>query len=212
MKANGKTDDISSPHEESEDSSIIKRILNGEKALYETLVSKHKIRLYRLVLSFVRDHDTADEISQEAFVKAFFSLHTFKQGYAFYPWLSKIAVNLALNHLKKTKRTMEIKFDDMTQEETKGYSPKQAENVSAIPKNGENPLSLLEKCELSAQMEKAILSLPIHQRSVFLLRVEQDASYKEIAKTLKISIGTVMSRLARARETLKKTLIKYLEP
>jgi len=147
----------------------------------------------------VKNHDAADDIAQETFINAYSAIKSFKIGYSFYTWLYRICMNLSINFLKRQKFVIpESQFEKET-------SPLEKEATGA------DPLNHLALKELENKIEKAIDSLPPKYRAVLVLRIYEDLSYEEIAKTLKISLGTVMSRLFRARERMQEMLKEYKE-
>lgn len=172
------------------DDLLISQTLAGDQHSYETLVKRYQKRVYRLAQRLVRDPDAADDVAQEAFIRAYYALSRYELGRNFYFWLSKIAVNLALNHLSKEKRLVELPEDD----------------TNLDPALTTDPTAEAEASQLKVRIGDAIEQLPLHQRSVLLLRAQEGLSYQEIAQTLSISIGTVMSRLSRARQALKEML------
>ena len=175
----------------------VQKARKGNLRAFDRLVKKYQRRLYILIRKMVIGHDDTNDIVQEAFVKAFGNLGRFDDAYAFYPWLHRIAVNTALNHQKKMFRRMErTSIDDIA-------DPAGEQAVS-------DPAGTLLGQELNHQISAALEQLPFEQRAVFILRSSEDLGYQEIADRLDISIGTVMSRLSRARERLKALLMPYL--
>ncbi len=175
------------------DDLLISRTLSGDQKCYEILVKRYQKRVYRLAQRLVRDPDAADDVAQEAFIRAYYALSRFELGRNFYFWLSRIAVNLALNHLSREKRFVELPEED-------------ADSALESGALTTDPTAEAEASQLKARIGEAIERLPLHQRSVLLLRAQEGLSYQEIARTLDISIGTVMSRLSRARQALKEML------
>jgi RNA polymerase sigma-70 factor (ECF subfamily) len=142
----------------------------------------------------VRRQDLAEDIAQEAFLRAYRSLDRFETGRPFGPWISRIAANLAINE-RRSPRSREEDLDDGT-----------GEAASSQP----GPLQGLLEREAGEVLEEALGHLPREQRAVFVLRVFEELSYQEIADALAISTGTVMSRLSRAREKLRAIMGPYL--
>jgi RNA polymerase sigma-70 factor (ECF subfamily) len=175
----------------------VKKARSGSLRAFDRLVKKYQRRIYVLIRKMVIDHDDADDIVQEAFVKAFRNLEQFDERFAFYPWLHRIAVNTAINHQKKMSRRMELtRVEDIRE---------------PVSNPGESdPSETLLGRELNEKIASAMAQLPFEQRAVFILRTSEELSYQEIAGRLDISIGTVMSRLSRARERLKEILKPYL--
>jgi RNA polymerase sigma-70 factor (ECF subfamily) len=184
----------SSPENES---SLIRQAKGGDKHAFSELVRIHQKLVYNLVYRFCRDHDTADELAQEAFVKAYMAIGNFREEYRFASWISTIATNLALNHLRRSKRMVS----------TEDYP---VAEIVADPNPGSDPSRRLSDKELEEKIEEAVENLPPEFKAVFILRVHDELSYEEIAERLGIEMGTVMSRLFRARSRLKKDLEEYL--
>jgi RNA polymerase sigma-70 factor (ECF subfamily) len=179
-----------SPVSEPADDLLISQTLSGDQKSYEILVKRYQKRVHRLAQRLVRDADAADDVAQEAFIRAYYALSRYEQGRNFYFWLSRIAVNLALNHLSREKRLVALPEDD----------------TNLDPALSTDPTAEADASQLKARIGEAIEKLPLHQRSVLLLRAQEGLSYQEIARNLDISIGTVMSRLSRARQALKELL------
>jgi len=177
-----------------DDKGLIAKAQEGDLYSFDLLVKKYQKKIYFLAYRMVKNHDVADDMAQETFINAYSSIKSFKLGYSFYTWLYRICVNLSINYLKRQKFVIsESQFE---------------EEVSPLEKKteSEDPLNLLVQKEQGKKIEQAIDSLPPKYKTVFVLRVYEDLSYEEIAQTLKISLGTVMSRLFRARERLQELL------
>jgi len=177
-----------------DDERLIAKAQEGDLYSFDLLVKKYQKKIYALAYRMVKNHDAADDMAQETFINAYSSIKSFKLGYSFYTWLYRICVNLSINYLKRQKFVIsESQFE---------------EEVSPLEKKteSEDPLNLLVQKEQEKKIEQAIDSLPPKYKTVFVLRVYEDLSYEEIAQTLKISLGTVMSRLFRARERLQELL------
>ena len=177
----------------------IRRSLAGDGKAFEWILEKYKKRLYFSIFQIVMNHDDADDILQETFIKTYTRLESYDESYPFYPWLYRIAVNTALNHQKKKARGRALSLDDMN---GKSHNQELSEAPAQFFESEGN--------ELIARVKEALKKLPTEQRAVFLLRVREELSYQEISDTLNISIGTVMSRLSRAREKLRAHLQPYL--
>jgi RNA polymerase sigma-70 factor (ECF subfamily) len=182
-----------------EDHMLIADAKKGSMEAFESLVKKYQKSIYYLCRIMTGTHQSADDLSQETFVNAYFSLSTFKKGMNFFPWIRKIAVNKTLNYLKKMKR--EFPLDSITSK--KSVNPGSYLN--------EKPLNRLHMEELNTKLRESIHNLPDEMKSVFILKVFEDMSYKEISNTLNIPSGTVMSRLNRARQRLKSSLSEFLQ-
>lgn len=186
--------------DESDDLKYVKKSLSGDAKAFEWIVRTYEKRIYFTVVQMVMNHDDADDVMQETFIKAYTKLNTFDDSYPFYPWLYRIAVNTSLNHQKKKARLRALPIDDL---EGNHYQADLAESPQQIRD--------MASGELISQLKKALERIPYEQRTVFILRVHDGLSYQEISDTLEISIGTVMSRLSRAREKLRGLLQNYLE-
>jgi RNA polymerase sigma-70 factor, ECF subfamily len=175
------------------DQELVNLALKGDERAFEKLVEKYKKRVYYLALRMTRDHDSADELAQESFVKAYRALGSFKTGYNFYTWIYRICVNLSINFLKRERHTISV---DLLQE------------IDLLPEHG-SELDQLERMIASEQailVKRALDNLPPEQKSAFVLKTYENMSYEQMADVMECSIGTVMSRLFRARQKLRKAL------
>jgi RNA polymerase sigma-70 factor (ECF subfamily) len=176
---------------------LVEAVQNGDKRAYGQLIRLHQKRLFRYIYGLLKSFDATEDIVQEAFVKAYDNIKTFRTEYAFYPWLSTIARNLAYNQINREEKKESL---DSLQE--KGYDPQTAEL---------GPLEKLLNDESDKRFYKAVMSLPVTYRSVFVLRHFEQMDYAEIASYLKIPPGTVDSRLYRARKMLMEHLKDLIE-
>jgi len=183
---------------QAEERTWIEATLRGEKDAFARLVAKHQKPLYVALRRLVRRHDDADDLLQEAFVRAYQHLKEFDRSRPFYPWLHRIAVNLALTFIQR--RSRQTNFSGLSTEEIFPTAPE-----------ADNPDEKAERGEMLEALERAIERLPAEQKAVLLLRTREDMSYQELSEHLGIEIGTVMSRLARAREKLRAWLRPHLE-
>lgn len=165
---------------------------------FESLVRKHQQRVYALCRRLTGAHQSADDLAQETFIKAYFALARFDAEWPLYPWLRRIALNAGLNYLKARGR--ERSLDD--------GPPGDRRTPTAAP--ADNPEKRLEQVEFQARLDRAMETLPPDQKSVFVLRFHESLSYGEISRTLDLPLGTVMSRLNRARRKLKDLLADSL--
>lgn len=183
--------------ENNEERMLITRAKRGNVEAYEALVRKYQQSIYYLCRRMTGSHQSADDLSQDTFIKAYFAIDTFKDGMNFFTWIRKIAVNNSLNFLKKSKR-----------EEPLGES---AENIRGHSSMGQElPQEMLQRNRMEQTFNRVLKALPAEQKIVFILRVFENQSYKDIAKILNISKGTVMSRLSRARKKIKSSMAEYL--
>ena len=180
---------------------LVKECQAGEISAFNTIVERYKEQIYQLAYRMTGVHEDADDISQETFIRAYKSIGRFKGKAKLSTWLRRITINLSINHLKRKSRYEHESFDEKLLDD-KDYSP--------TLKQAHNPAEMVESEELVQQIEEAIESLPIREKVVFILRIQQGLSYKEIAKTIGCPIGTVMSRLNRARGKLRNMLKDYV--
>ena len=171
----------------------IRATLNGDRRAFARLVEKYQRPLYVMLRRLVRQHEEADDLLQESFLRAFQHLHEFEIGRPFYPWLYRIALNLALTALRRRKWLQPVESFEL-------FPAEQADaETSAVAE------------EFHAALERAIAKLPAEQRTILLLRTRENMSYQELGATLGLEPGTVMSRLARARDKLRKLMKPHLE-
>ncbi|MBI5266730.1 MAG: sigma-70 family RNA polymerase sigma factor [candidate division Zixibacteria bacterium] len=176
----------------SDEQKLIEAVQNGDGRAYGKLIRLHQKRLFRFVHGLVGSFDQAEDIVQEAFVKAYQAIGTFRPGFAFYPWLSTIARNLAYNQIAR-----EDKKESLENLQESGFDPESAQL---------GPLEKLLNDEAQGRFYKALLALPAKYRTVFVLRHFEDMDYNEISIYLRIPPGTVDSRLFRARQLLLEQL------
>jgi len=185
------------------DEELVSRVQHGDKTAFDYLVIKYQHRIIQLVNSYVKDPSEAQDVSQEAFIKAYRALGDFRGEAAFYTWLYRIAINTAKNYLNsRTRRHSDYHFD-IQEVEDMG-------NASQL-KGMDTPLQLLLNQEIMATLNRAIENLPEEMRIAFNLRELEGLSYEEIAQTMDCPIGTIRSRLFRAREAIDKQLTPLLE-
>lgn len=172
------------------DEALIERVKKGDCEAFSPLIERYKMLVYRLVYRMLGNRDDTEDLVQEVFIKAYNSIKSFKSGSPFSPWLSKIAVNLTINFIKKEKR---------------GHLESLDRVQNQISSNKDDPVEMTRSKLLKEKIQEAMSRLPEIYRAVLVLRIEEELSYEEIGKILNIPKGTVMSRLARARECLKET-------
>ena len=171
------------------DDVLIERVKKGDCDAFNPLVERYKLPLYRLMYRMVYNRDDAEDLVEETFIKAYRSISKFETGRSFYAWISRIAVNNAINYLKKEKRSQTQPIEWFEQK---------------LADKKRNPVAMTRQKLLKERISAAMAKLPEDFRTILLLRVEENFSYEEIGKMLKIPKGTVMSRLARARQKLKE--------
>jgi RNA polymerase sigma-70 factor (ECF subfamily) len=176
------------------DSGLIDQARGGNLFAFEEIVRRYQRRVYATAYRIVRRHEVADDVAQEAFIRAHRSLDRFDTRRPFGPWICRIAANLAVNHVRSPQAREDALPD--------GHAE--------MPSTAAGPLQRVLDTEARAMLDRALGELPAEQRAVFCLRVFEELSYREIADALGIEMGTVMSRLSRAREKLREALSPYL--
>ncbi len=187
---------MTSPNELS-DADCIAKVKGGDRAAYDTLVLRYQDRLFNTLIRLTGSTDDAMDIAQDAFVQAYKKIDTFQQKAAFYTWLYRIAFNLAMSHGRKRKPLTVLDADDTTH--------------TIDPTDACSPADHLESTERVAAVQAAISSLADEHRQVVVLREMEGCGYEQIADILGIPIGTVRSRLFRARAQLKEKLASIVE-
>jgi RNA polymerase sigma-70 factor, ECF subfamily len=179
------------------DTHLVAAALAGDPAAFEQLVRAYQDRLYVSMLQVTGSAEEAEDVVQDAFVRSFLKLHTFQQNSQFFTWLYRIAINSALSRRRKKRHTLSI--DQIN--ENAGLEP--------VGKD-ESPDEHLLQMERTDLVRRALAQVSEDHRSILVLREMEDCSYEQIAEILEIQIGTVRSRLSRARAALK-TVIESLE-
>jgi RNA polymerase sigma-70 factor (ECF subfamily) len=185
------------------DKEIIERVKNGDKKAYDLLVLKYQQRVINLISRFVKNHADALDVSQETFIKAYKALPNFRGESAFYTWLYRIAVNTAKNHLTVQSRKITKSDYDVTEIE-------QIEGNMTLTEQT-TPENLLIKDELQETVLNTIENLPEDLKSAIMLREIEGLSYEEIATVMECPVGTVRSRIFRAREIIDNKIKPLLK-
>ncbi len=183
---------------QSSDKKLVKRVQRGDKGAFDLLVLKYQHKIVNLVMRYVRDPELALDITQEAFIKAYRALPRFRGDSAFYTWMYRIAVNTAKNHLAAQRRrpmNVELDFQDPDQYD-----------LHAQLKETDTPEAISLSNELKDTVESAIAALPEDLRTAIILRELEGMSYEEIAQTMECPVGTVRSRIFRARDAISKKI------
>lgn len=180
------------------DRELVARVQQGDKGAFDVLVQRYQYKIIKLISRYVHDSNEALDIAQEAFLKAYRALPGFRGDSAFYTWLYRIAINTAKNHLVAQGRRPP--GSDIDAQEAEQY-----DGQSSL-KEYETPERLLLKDEIEATVYRAIEELPEDLRTAITLREFEGMSYEEIAQTMGCPIGTVRSRIFRAREAIDKKL------
>ncbi len=181
------------------DQLLVERVQRGDKKAFELLVSKYQRKLFRLVSRLVHDHAEAEDVVQEAFIKAYRAMVNFRGDSAFYTWLYRIGINTAKNHLVTQGRRAPTSTDaDIEEAETFV----DADGLRDI----NTPESLLATKQIAETVNSAMTALPEELRNAITLREIEGMSYDEIAEMMMCPIGTVRSRIFRAREAIAEKL------
>jgi len=179
--------------DEFRDEALAKRAAAGDMSAFEDLVDRHRMAVYRLARSITGNHHDADDAAQETFLRVYRALGSYDPGRPFKPWLKRIAYNTSLNNVRASK-TRSRGLIDGDIPEVADQSPRQPEKMEAK--------------QSASKVDDAMLTLPSELRATLLLRAVEGMSYKDIAAAMGVKIGTVMSRLSRARERV----LEVLEP
>ncbi len=186
------------------DLALIKKVQQGDKRAFDRLVIKYQAKVMHLILRLVRDpHDAAD-IAQETFIRAYRALPTFRGESAFYTWLYRIAVNTAKNHLASVHRRPLTESLDGDEEGEQREVPMRLRDYAT-------PEKILLKEQILATIQQTLERLPVELKTALLLREIEGMSYDEIAQTMDCPVGTVRSRIFRAREAIDAQLQPLLE-
>ena len=168
---------------------------------------KYRQRLYGVAWRLLHEEDSALDVVQDAFVKAYSRIGDLRGEARFYPWLRRIAVNLAIDRLRKLKREGEVGFDEA---QYGAGDEASAERAPSEKQERSNPLYHVELSEFSQDLQVALEKISPPHRAVFMLHAAEGMTYREIADALKCNIGTVMSRLFYARKRLQELLAPHL--
>lgn len=185
------------------DQELVERVQAGDKRAFDVLVGKYQHKIVSLVTRYVSDHAEALDIAQEAFIKAYRAIGRFRGDSAFYTWLYRIAINTAKNHLvAQSRRPPSSDIDAVDAEQFQ---------VDSRLKEQDSPEHDLLRAEIESTIHAAIADLPEDLRVAITLREFDGMSYEEIAKTMECPIGTVRSRIFRAREAIDTRLRPLLD-
>lgn len=187
-----------------EDRELVEAVLEGDPSAYRGLVERYQSRVYALIVGMVRDREDARDLTQEAFVKAYNNLSRFRLESSFYTWLYRIAMNLAIDHLRKHKKRKHSEFDEQ-------IASHDSSGSLADAHTRESPRRAVERKQLQNSILLALDKLSPDHKQIILLREIEGLSYSEIAETLEVAEGTVMSRLFYARRKLQQLLKKERE-
>ena len=186
------------------DLSLVRRVQRGDKGAFDALVLKYQHKVVKLVMRYVRNPAEAEDIAQDAFIKAYRALPQFRGDSAFYTWLYRIAINTAKNAVVSRDRSP-IDFDLDLQNSDESY------DMQGRLKDSETPEALTLTEEIRSTVNSAIDALPEDLRTAIVLRELEGLSYEEIADAMGCPVGTVRSRIFRAREAIDRRLREVFE-
>ena len=181
---------------------LITRTQNGDTEAFTPIVHRYRERIYKLIYRWVRHHETAEDLCQEVFLKAWQALPKFKGGSLIYSWLHRIAVNCSKDYLRKQKRQFVFACEAL---------PDNADDVLQMTQTQSGPEEIIEKKELKSIISGCVHQLPFHQCQVFYLHYRDGLLIKEIASRLNKSESTIKSHLYHARQKLQHMLRPYLQ-
>lgn len=185
------------------DAVLVQRVREGDSAAFQEIMRLYRDRIFARVFQLLRNHEDAEEVTQDAFVRAHRGLDNFRGDASFSTWLFQIATNLAHNrywYWFRRKRDQSLSLDQSFTESGEGTL------VDVLPAEDEAPHAIYATQEIVERVEDALPRLAAKHREILHLRLKENLSYEEIAQTLEISVGTVKSRIARARESLRAKL------
>lgn len=190
---------------ELDDSAVVTAFLDGDERAFTELVNRYQARLLNFVYRTIGDRERAEDLVQEVFIRVYRHLHRFDRSKKFSTWVYTIASNLAKNELRNRSRNPLVLFQTITKNWQDQDRPLQYEDQTSRPDD------LYRKRHLREIVEKTVAQLPEHHRNVFILRELEGKSYEEIAEITSCNLGTVKSRLNRARNSFAEIIEPWLE-
>ncbi|HSY18557.1 MAG TPA: sigma-70 family RNA polymerase sigma factor [Candidatus Acidoferrales bacterium] len=184
---------------------LVKRARRGDLHAYDELVKRYQERIYATIYHMTSNHEDANDLAQEAFIKAYSALKSFKGGSSFYTWLYRIAVNKTINFLKQRKNKFHLSLNDID------FNAEHDPDLMALISD-KTPTRDVGLSELQKKLNEALLRLSEPHRMVVILHDVQGQSHDEIAEIMGCNIGTVRSRLFYARQQLQGHLAEYIKP
>ena len=188
-----------------DETALVRSAKSGDLEAYDQLVRLYRERIYATIYHMTANHEDANDLAQEAFIKAFQALKSFKGGSSFYTWLYRIAVNKTINFLKQRKNRVQISLNDLD------FNAEHDPDLIALISD-KTPRQAADLRELQEKLNAALLRLSEPHRLVVVLHDVQGLSHDEIAKVMDCNIGTVRSRLFYARQQLQTWMSNYLKP
>jgi RNA polymerase sigma-70 factor (ECF subfamily) len=186
------------------DLGLVQRVQRGDKTAFDLLVRKYQHKVIKLVTRYLRNPSDAEDVAQEAFIKAYRAMPQFRGDSAFYTWLYRIAINTAKNAIvSRDRNPVEFDLDMQAIEESQSMQARLADTTT--------PESLLQTEEIRTTVNQAIDALPEDLRTAIVLRELEGLSYEDIALAMECPVGTVRSRIFRAREAIDRRLSEVFE-
>jgi RNA polymerase sigma-70 factor, ECF subfamily len=190
---------------ELDDSGLVAEFLAGEKRAFNLLVERYHVRLLNFIYRTIGDRDRAEDLVQETFIRVYRHLHRFDQSKKFSTWAYTIAGNLAKNELRNRSRNPLVLFQTLRGNYEADHRPLEWED------NTYRPDDLFRKRHLKSMVDQAVEQLPEHHRIVFVLREMEGKTYEEISEITGVNLGTVKSRLNRARNNFAQIIAPLLD-
>jgi RNA polymerase sigma factor (sigma-70 family) len=187
-----------------EESALVARARRGDLAAYDDLIKRYQERIYATIYHMTSNHEDANDLAQDSFIKAYQALKSFKGGSSFYTWLYRIAVNKTINFLKQRKNRQHMSLNDLD------FNAEHDPDLVALISDN-TPRRAAGLTELQEKLNEALLKLSEPHRLVVVLHDVQGLSHEEIAKVMECNIGTVRSRLFYARQQLQAMLTDYIK-
>ena len=183
------------------DLSLVRRLKKGDFRAFDLLVLKYQSRVIATAFKYVKERQLAEDIAQEAFIKSYKSIDSFREESSFYTWVYRIAVNTAKNYLVSAKRRDEVVISDLSEDDS--FYPEKSDVDS--------PQDLLKASELRDLIFESLSSLGEETRTALSLREFDGLSYEQIAEIVKCPVGTVRSRIFRGREMIEDVVSKHMD-
>ena len=183
------------------DLSLVRRAKKGDYGAFDLLVLKYQSRVIATAFKYVKEKQLAEDIAQEAFIKSYKSINSFREESSFYTWIYRITVNTAKNYLVSSKRRDEVVISDLSQDDS--FYPEKLDVDS--------PQEILKASELRDLIFETLSSLGEETRTALSLREFDGLSYEQIAEIVKCPVGTVRSRIFRGREMIEEVVSKHME-
>lgn len=196
--------DLDSRPDPAEEMALVKRARNGETDAYDTLVRRYQERIYATIYHMTSNHEDANDLAQEAFIKGYQALKSFKGGSSFYTWVYRIAVNKTINFLKQRRNKVHMSLNDLD------VNAENDPDLVALVSD-KTPRRDAGLMELQEKLNEGLQKLSEHHRLALTLHDVQGMSHEEIAEIMECNAGTVRSRLFYARQQMQSHLAEYLK-